>query len=242
MHIIKREMYLQQIRPFFNKDIIKVITGMRRTGKSVLLELIRLEILSQGISEYQCITFNFESLKYNHLTNFSALYQEIMSLANKIDGKVYIFLDEIQNVKDFEKCIASLRVDLDCDIYITGSNATLLGGELATLLAGRYVQFLIYPFSFAEFIVLYRQSNPQEDLDKIFKQYLILGGIPSSNICNFEVEYTFRYLRDIFNSVELKDIIQRYNFKDLDLLERLILYITARNYIFRIFAIKIFKK
>ena len=202
MTFISREIYLQKIRPFFNTDLIKVITGMRRSGKSVLLELIRRELLKEGVSESQCLSFNFESLKYHHLTNFAALYQEIMDQASKIKGKVYIFLDEIQNVKDFEKCLASLRVDLDVDLYITGSNATLLGGELATLLAGRYVELVIYPFSFAEFLELYRQSYPEVDIHTGFKRYLTLGGLPSLRLFNFEAESSLSYLQDVFNSVD----------------------------------------
>ena len=227
MTIIKREIYLKRIRPFMHTDLIKVLTGLRRSGKSVMLELIRQEILSNGVDEHQCLYFNFESIKYNHLLDFQSLYQEIINKANDVGKKLYIFLDEIQHVKDFEKCLASLRVDLDCDIYITGSNSTLLAGELASLLAGRYVELVIYPLSFAEFIELYQLSYPESDLNQCFQKYLTLGGMPALNIFNFDTDASNLYIQDLFNSVELRDIIKRKDLRDIDFLERLILYITS---------------
>ena len=142
--MIKREMYMSRIRPFIGKELIKVMTGFRRSGKSVMLQLIQEELIAQGVQEQQFITFNFEKMGFRHLCNAQALHSEVIRMAEKINGKVYLFFDEIQEVKSWEKCINSLRVDLDCDIYITGSNAKLLSGELATYLGGRYVEFVIY--------------------------------------------------------------------------------------------------
>ena len=145
--MIKRTMYMNRIRPFIGSDLIKVMTGIRRCGKSVMLELIKQELTESGVSPAQFISINFEDMSYSHLQTAKALNDEIVKKAADIEGKAYLFFDEIQEVKDWEKCINSLRVSLDCDIYITGSNAKLLSGELATYLGGRYVEFVIYPRS-----------------------------------------------------------------------------------------------
>ena len=137
--MIKREKYIQKIRPFINKDLIKVLTGMRRSGKSVMLDLIKEELLSSEVDPSQFISINFENMNNTHLCDAVSLHNEIIKLSASIKGKTYLFFDEIQEVKNWEKCINSLRIELDCDIYITGSNANLLSSELATYLAGRYV-------------------------------------------------------------------------------------------------------
>ena len=176
--MIKRELYMKRIRPFIGNDLIKVMTGVRRAGKSVMLELVQEELLEAGVSQSQFICINFENMQYAHLQTAQNLHSEILERAAEIKGKVYLFFDEIQEVTDWEKCINSLRVSLDCDIYITGSNAKLLSGELATYLGGRYVEFVIYPFSFAEFLELYRQKMPDETETLAFQKYLLLGGMP----------------------------------------------------------------
>ena len=156
--MIKREIYMQRIKPFIGKDVVKVFTGIRRAGKSVMLKLIQDELVNLGVSTNQFITFNFESISNVGLTDASLLYNEIVEKISKLKGTVYLFFDEIQEVKNWEKCINSLRVDFDCDIYITGSNAKLLSSDLSTYLGGRYVEFNIYPFSFNEFIESKKQN------------------------------------------------------------------------------------
>lgn len=227
MIMIKRESYMSRIRPFIGSDLIKVFTGIRRSGKSVMLHLIKEELISSGVDSHQFISINFENMSFHHLCNANALHDHIIHQSSEINGKVYLFLDEIQEVLDWEKCINSLRVEIDCDIYITGSNAKLLSGELATYLAGRYVEFIIYPFSFQEFIDLYRSVYPQTDTRECFNQYLIIGGMPYLANLSFNKEACQQYLTDLFNSVELKDIIKRNNIRDTDMLERLIAFITS---------------
>lgn len=160
--MIQREYYMKQIRPFINTDLIKVLTGIRRSGKSVMLQLIQEELLSQQVRPDQMISLNFEDLANLPLCQPMALYQWIADKAAAIKGKIYIFLDEIQEVTNWERVINSLRVAFDVDIYLTGSNAKLLSGELSTYLAGRYVQFVIYPFSYQEFIL----ANQLDDTRK----------------------------------------------------------------------------
>lgn len=225
--MIKRELYMKRIRPFIGSNLIKVMTGIRRCGKSVMLELIKQELIESGVNPIQFISINFEDLSYSHLQTAKSLHDEITNRAKDIDGKVYLFFDEIQEVKDWEKCINSFRVSLDCDIYITGSNAKLLSGELATYLGGRYVEFVIYPFSFGEFIELYRPINPDASIQQCFQKYLITGGMPYLANIRYADEPSKQYLQDLFNSVQLKDIVKRNKIRDVDLLERIIAYVIA---------------
>ena len=225
--MIKRALYMSRIRPFIGSELIKVMTGVRRSGKSVMLELIREELREMGVRTEQFISINFEDMRYAHLQTAEALHEEVLRRAENIDGKVYLFFDEIQEVQNWEKCVNSLRVALDCDIYITGSNAKLLSGELATYLGGRYVEFAIYPFSFAEFLTLYRQTMPDESVQKCFQQYLLYGGMPYLANLHYAEEPSKQYLTDLFNSVQLKDVVRRNKVRDVDLLERIIAYLTA---------------
>lgn len=223
--MIKREMYMKRIRPFIGTDLIKVMTGIRRCGKSVMLELIKEELLESGISHDQFISINFENLNFSHLQTAKALHDEITKRAAEINGKAYLFLDEIQEVKDWEKCINSLRVSLDCDIYITGSNAKLLSSELSTYLGGRYVEIIIYPFSFAEFLELYHSISPDIQFQECFQKYLSFGGMPYLANIRYEDAPSKLYLNDLYNSVQLKDIVKRNKIRDIDLLERIIAYV-----------------
>lgn len=225
--MIKREMYMRRIRPFIGTELIKVMTGIRRCGKSVMLELIKDELVESGVNPAQFISINFEDLNYAHLQTAKALHDEITNRAADVPGKVYLFFDEIQEVEGWEKCINSLRVSLDCDIYITGSNAKLLSGELSTYLGGRYVEFIIYPFSFAEFLELYRPIAPDEPVQRCFQKYLLSGGMPYLANIRYEDVPSKLYLHDLFNSVQLKDIVKRNKIRDVDLLERIIAYVIA---------------
>lgn len=225
--MIKCEMYMRHIRPFIETDLIKVMTGIHRCGKSVMLDLIKEELVASGVSPTQFIAINFEDMNYDYLQTAKALHDEITRRAAEISGKVYLFFDEIQEVRDWEKCINSLRVTLNCDIYITGSNAKLLSGELSTYLGGRYVEFVIYPFSFAEFLELYGTVAPDVPMQKAFQKYLLLGGMPYLANIRYADMPSKQYLHDLFNSVQLKDIVKRNKIRDVDLLERIIAYVIA---------------
>ena len=225
--MVKRESYMKRIRPFFGNDLIKALIGLHRSGKSVMLDLIKEELCASGVDSSQFISINFENMRNAHLCTAVALHDEIIRRASEIKDKVYLFFDEIQEVDAWEKCINSFRVELDCDIYITGSNAKLLSGELATYLAGRYVEFVIYPFSFAEFIELYHTIFPTADIRQCFSKYLRAGGMPYLSNLRYDETASRQYLRDLFNSVELKDIVKRNNIRDVDMLERIIAYVTS---------------
>ena len=225
--MIKRETYMKRIRPFIGNELIKVMTGIRRAGKSVMLELIKEELIESGVNSNNFISINFEDLRYTHLLNAMALHKEILERAEQIEGKVYLFFDEIQEVSEWEKCVNSFRVSLDCDIYITGSNAKLLSGELATYLGGRYVEFIIYPFSFTEFLELYHTIDINASIQQCFQKYLLSGGMPYLSNIRYGQEATKQYLTDLFNSVQLKDIVKRNKVRDIDLLERIMAYVIA---------------
>lgn len=225
--MISRESYMRRIRPFIGNELIKVLTGIRRSGKSVMLNLIQQELIASGINEDQFICINFENMNNAHLCFAETLHEEVAGKIKSIDQKTYLFFDEIQEVAGWEKCINSLRVEFDCDIYITGSNARLLSGELATYLAGRYVEFVIYPFSFGEFSELYFTVFSDSDSREMFTRYITAGGMPYLSNLRYAEEPSRQYLQDLYNSVVLKDIVKRNSIRDVDLLERIIAYITA---------------
>ncbi len=225
--MIKRETYMSRIRPFIGNDLIKVMTGIRRSGKSVMLELIKEELIESGIPAGQFISINFEDMRNSRLLTADALYKEILKRTKDMKVKAYLFFDEIQEVADWEKCVNSFRISLDCDIYITGSNAKLLSGELATYLGGRYVEFVIYPFSFSEFLELYHTVDPNATVRQSFQKYLLSGGMPYLANLRYAEEPSRQYLTDLFNSVQLKDIVKRNKVRDVDLLERIIAYAMA---------------
>ncbi len=224
---IPRERYIEKIRPFIDKDLVKVFTGIRRSGKSVMLELIKDELLESRVKSKNIISFNFELISNSRLRTAEALHEELSQLIKPLKNKVYLFFDEIQEVEDWEKCINSCRLEFDCDIYITGSNAKLLSGELATYLAGRYVEFVIYPFSFEEYIKAKKINNSEIDIAKEFQSYLKTGGMPFLTNFQNNIEASYVYLQDLYNSVILKDVIKRNNIRDVDLMERVVNYVFS---------------
>ena len=215
---------MQRIRPFINTDLIKVFTGIRRAGKSVMLELVKNELRESGIGEENFLCINFEQFSNSQFLDVESLYKKITDFQKNTKGKIYLFFDEIQEVDGWEKCINSCRIDFDCDIYITGSNAKLLSGELATYLAGRYVEFVIYPFSFAEFFEMNLIKNPNVDKATCFMQFLKTGGMPFLSNFPDDDSAKSQYLIDIYNSVVLKDVVKRNNIRDVDTLERIVAY------------------
>ena len=215
---------MQRIRPFINTDLIKVFTGIRRAGKSVMLELVKNELKESGIGEENFLCINFEQFSNSQFLDVESLYKKITDFQKNTKGKIYLFFDEIQEVDGWEKCINSCRIDFDCDIYITGSNAKLLSGELATYLAGRYVEFVIYPFSFAEFFEMNLIKNPNVDKNSCFMQFLKTGGMPFLSNFPDDDSAKSQYLIDIYNSVVLKDVVKRNNIRDVDTLERIVAY------------------
>ena len=222
--MIKREKYLSLIRDFYDTDLIKVITGIRRCDKSILLKQIIDELTQKGIDDKHIIYINFEDLNYSFISNYLDLNKYILSQVND-NEKYYLFFDEIQQIDQWEKVINSFKATLNVSIFVTGSNSKLLSGELATLLSGRYVSFKIAPFSFKEVITL-KELTDKEKIKKEFNDYLFWGGMPQR--FEFENKESMKsYLHDIFNSIVLMDIVKRYNIKNINLFERVMEYLVT---------------
>ncbi|MCI6994593.1 ATP-binding protein [uncultured Methanobrevibacter sp.] len=223
--MIKRKLYLDQIGRLIDKEPIKIITGVRRSGKTYLLKSISSELKDKGVADENILLISFESMKYNKIENFKQLDECIVNLTQNINGKIYFLFDEIQNVKNWEKSINSYRVDFDCDIYITGSNSELLSGELATLISGRYFQINIYPFSFSEFIQYKKEIENIDvsNLNELFGEYVKFGGMPP--IQQIDKQDKYSYLDDIYGTLQLKDIITRHNIRNSDMLSRILDYV-----------------
>ncbi len=221
---LKREVYLEQIRPYYDSDVIKVITGIRRAGKSILLDTIRDELIESGVSGDNIIYLNLEDIDYDYIINASDLNKEIKNRITK-KGRYYIFLDEIQHIKDFEKALASFRATLDVSLFVTGSNSTLLSGELATLLTGRTIEFEILPFSFYE-MKQYYELNHMEWNDELFLNYLKWGGFP----LRFDYkddESIQRYLSNLYTGIVNRDILGKSKSTDRKSFMDISLYILA---------------
>lgn len=223
--MIKRKFYLEKIVKLIDTEDIKVITGVRRCGKTVLLKQIIDELENRGIASENIIYMSFESSKYKNIRNDNDLDEFIFSKTNNLNGKIYLLFDEIQKVKNWEVSLNSYRVDLECDIYITGSNSQLLSGELATLISGRYISINMLPFSFKELIQYYDEMHENIDEIKLFEQYLSYGGFPG--LLNYENEEKEKYLYDLYSTIVLNDILYKNKVKDLDLLERLMEFMIS---------------
>lgn len=221
--MIIREAYISQIVPLIDKNLIKVLTGVRRSGKTVLLSQIQDYLLKNGRSKPQIINISLESKKNKKFKDGDVLYEYLISACEKLNAKAYIFLDEIQVVSGWEEVVSSLLVDIDCDIYITGSNSKLLSGELATLIAGRYIQIHVYPFTLSEAKQMLEQNGKFKSDEVLFQDYLKYGGLPM----RFSLEEISleAYLSDTYDAIVVKDIIQRNNIKDTNLLNMILAFL-----------------
>ncbi|MBD5525938.1 MAG: ATP-binding protein [Lachnospiraceae bacterium] len=218
--MIIREKILKKIRPFYDSELIKVLIGLRRSGKSVILQQIMDELIENGVEASQIIYINFEDFQYSFITGAEQLYKYICD-QRKNEKKYYMFFDEIQMVNEFERVINSFRATWDVSIFITGSNGKLLSGELATLLSGRYVSFRVTPFSFVEYCEIKRIEGPSDE-DLI--EYMNWGGMPQRFSMKSESE-TRTFLHDLYNSIVLRDIVQRTGAKEVDLINRIMEYL-----------------
>lgn len=225
--MIKREKYLNELRPYINSPIIKVITGIRRAGKSELLKMLCEELRQMGIDDSQIIYINFESFQWNDYKNANALYTYLQEkYAALLENRMYLLLDEIQEVDAWETVINSLLSDWNVDIYITGSNSHLLSSELSTYLSGRYVEIMVYPLSFREFLDFHAINRDDTNLRRqAFTQYIRQGGFPIAHIANYTDSDIYKIVYDIYSSVLLRDTIQRYNIRNVDMLERLVYFL-----------------
>lgn len=227
--MVNREVYMKKIRRVMDKDIIKVITGVRRCGKSYMLDLITEELIKRGVDKKNIILINFEDYHYSHIKNSEQLDEIVIKFLKDKKDKTYLLFDEIQNIHEWEKSINSYRL-LNCDIYITGSNSKLLSTEFASILTGRTMEIKMYPFSYNEFLD-YKMQDVKLDENlkdiytiQLFDEYYQYGGIPF--VLSLDKKDKMTYLNDIFNAIIYKDLLERYKIRDIDLLKRLIEYIT----------------
>ncbi|MFI3283540.1 MAG: ATP-binding protein [Erysipelotrichaceae bacterium] len=225
MEKINRPQYLEKLIAYKDKDIVKIVTGIRRCGKSTLLDLFEEHLLSSGVFKKHIIHINLESMKFRNILNFEAFYDYISERIE--DGnKTYLIFDELQEVTHWEKAIESFRLDFDVDIYITGSNAYLLSNEFSTLLSGRYVEVKMMPLSFKEFLSFYHFEN-SITIDEKFQKYLQIGGMPILKQFDFNLSQINETLEGIYSTVILRDILERNNMADQYLLKKIILFLCS---------------
>lgn len=222
--MIYREEYMNRLRAVKDSRIIKVITGLRRSGKSTLLEMYRDELLQSGVSSRQIQFINFELMRYDSIKSYEQLYSLISQ--NIVPGqKNYLFLDEVQQVKGWEKALNSISLEYDTDIYVTGSNAYLLSSELATLISGRYIEIKLLPLSFKEYYGYYRDSGRSKE--DIFEDYLRYGGLPQLLSLPRDEKTIDAFLSSIYDTVILKDVLSRNHLKDVDMLKRVFAFVCS---------------
>ena len=221
--MVIRKQYLNRLIEAKDTEFIKVITGVRRSGKSTLLLMFKDHLLNNNVKEENIIHINFESARYDEIKNYKDLYNYVKSKLSK--GKNYILLDEVQNIDSWEKAVNSINVDFNVDIYITGSNAYLLSSELATLLSGRYIEIKMYPLSFKEFLEF--NNYDMTKIEDKFNEYLKYGGLPAITHIKDKPDLIMTYLNDIYNTIVKKDVLERNKINDIALLENIIRYISS---------------
>ena len=222
--MIYRTEYMQRLKAFKDNKIIKVVTGLRRSGKSTLLEMFREELLQSGVQPEQIQYINFDLMKYDAVRHYKQLYDLVTekALPNK---KNYLFFDEIQQVSGWEKTLNSLSLEYDADIYVTGSNAYLLSSELATLISGRYVEIKMLPLSFKEYYGYYRDTGKSRE--ELFNNYLKYGGLPQLLSLPQDEQTIGMFLSSIYDTIILKDVLGRNKLKDIDLLKRVYAFVCG---------------
>ena len=244
--LIKRDAYVNKLKDYVNTDFVKVYIGIRRSGKTSLMHNIIDELKLMGVKDENIIFISFESREYSYIDNTQQLDEIIFNKTENIEGKAYLFFDEIQQVKGWEKSINTYRVSIDCDIYITGSNSKLLSGELATLLTGRYLTIHVYPFSFKEFLQYKNEIEgielTKDTINKLYDDYFNFGGMPGILSLGSD-EFRNLALKDIFNSILFEDVVSRFKINNIDLLQRFSRYmISSTGEIFSSKSIKNYLK
>lgn len=221
--MIERPLYLNKIMPFADTPFVKILTGVRRCGKSTILKMIQKKLKEEHhITDEQILSYRFDSMEYEDMTS-KELYQE---LKTKIlnTKKTYLFLDEIQEINGWEKVVNTLASDYDVDIYITGSNSRMMSSEISTYLTGRYVTFHIYTLSFDEYLTFKKSYSTIYDIKQEFNQYVRLGGFPATHLQEYSQDEVYTIVRDIYNSTIFSDIVRRNQIKKIDQLERVVKY------------------
>lgn len=221
-NMINRPMYMDKIMPYVDTPFVKILTGVRRCGKSTILKLIMEQLRERGIPESRIVSYRFDSMEYEGMTS-KEMYADIKSRL-AADGKTYLFLDEVQEITNWEKVVNSLNTDFDVDIYVTGSNSRMMSSEIATYLTGRYVAFRIYTLSFAEYLEFKSRYTTLIDSKLELVDYIRLGGFPATHLQAYEQDEIYTIVRDIYNSTIFSDIVKRSQIRKVDQLERVVKY------------------
>ncbi len=219
----ERNLYLDKVSPYINKPVIKVITGMRRVGKSCLLKLIIEKIKASDNGKESILYINKESMDFDFIQDYKALYKYVKSEFADKNGRKYLFIDEVQEVDKWEKAVSSLFSEGGIDIFITGSNAHLLSSEIATLISGRYIEIPVYSLSFKEFLTFRGEKNGS--IDDEFATYIWAGGFPAIHHFDFTQEVIYQYIASLYNTILLKDVIKRNSIRNIHLLENVSKYL-----------------
>lgn len=224
--MVNRELYLHALLPFVDKPLVKIISGLRRSGKSSVLLLLKDWLVARGCRASSILHVNMESFNFSNIESGEDLYAYIKQRI-VLGQKHYLLLDEIQEIEGWEKAVNACILDFEIDIYLTGSNSHLLSSELATFLAGRYVEFSVYTLSFGEFLSFraHYQTGKSENLSNSFKHYLRIGGFPLLHTAEYPIDVAYKVVYDIYSSVILRDTIQRHKIRDIELLERVVKYV-----------------
>lgn len=220
--MILRENYVNRIMAFADTPLVKILTGVRRCGKSTILSMIRDRLTRRGVPAECILTYRFDSMEYDGMTA-AGMYRDIKGKLNK-NGRTYVFLDEVQEIKGWEKIVNSLQTDFDTDIYVTGSNSRMMSSEIETYLTGRYVSFRIFTLSFAEYLTFKKEHSPLEDTRRELANYIRLGGFPVTHLRSYTDDEVYTIVRDIYNSTVFSDIVRRNQIRKIDQLERVVKY------------------
>lgn len=219
--MIERPLYMDAITPYIDAPLVKVLSGVRRSGKSTILLMVMNMLKAQGIPDSRVVRYSFDSLRYVNLHTEADYYHLIAERLGEGEGRTYLFLDEVQEIPSWEKVVNSLMVDFDVDLYVTGSNSRLLASEISTYLTGRYVSIPVYPLSFREFLAFARERGIEQPRHKAFSDYLRRGGFPVVNANDMDEDQAYAVVGDIYASIVLKDIVQRHDIRKTEQLERI---------------------
>ncbi|MCK4541342.1 MAG: ATP-binding protein [Spirochaetales bacterium] len=225
LKLVSRPKYLEKIKVFINKPVVKVLTGVRRCGKSSLLQLIKNQLLYSGIDEKQFIWINKESLEFDSIKNYRDLHQFITARITVSQGVTYIFIDEVQEIEEWERAVSSILADGETDIFITGSNARLLSSELATLLSGRYVEIPVYPLTFSEYVTFRETIGNRKQSPVEFQDFLKFGGFPGIHVFPLEEDIVFQYLNSLISTILFKDVVSRHAIREPAQLEQIVRFL-----------------
>ena len=221
--MIFRENYVKKIMAFTDTPFVKVLTGVRRSGKSTIMQMIMDELRGKGISEERIVSYRFDSMEYEGMTA-KQLYEMLKTKLSDTE-KTYLFLDEVQEINSWEKTVNSINTDFNVDIYVTGSNSRMMSSEIATYLTGRYVSFRIFTLSFEEYLTFKKQYGKVEDIHKELVNYIKYGGFPAIHLQEHPLENAYTIVRDIYNSTIFSDIVKRNQVRKVDQLERVVKFV-----------------